>query len=278
MQLNPIRLHAHNPGPLTGSGTFTYLLIGADRTATLVDAGQGKPGHLDALAAALTAHAATLTRVLVTHAHGDHIAGAPHLAAAYPSAAFFKWAWPEQDLRYPAPWQPIHDGQAIDIGGATLVALHTPGHAPDHLAFWHARSGTVFVGDLVWPGGTVMIPPSHGGDLIQYLAALERLRALRPARLLPAHGEAIEQPDRWLARTIEHRLTREQQVLEASRVDTPRCRPSQNPSMMGWIRRSCRPRTRPCARTWTSSDARDGPSRPTVAGPADRRASWSYAA
>lgn len=215
MRFDPIRLHAHNPGPLTGSGSFTYLLVGADRTATLIDAGQGKPGHLGALASALTAHAATLTRVLVTHAHGDHIAGAPHLAAAHAAAAFFKWAWPEQDVRYPAPWQPIHDGQAIDIGGDTLVALHTPGHAPDHLAFWHARSGTAFVGDLVWPGGTVMIPPSRGGDLIQYLAALGRLRALRPARLLPAHGEAIEQPDRWLARTIEHRLAREQQVLEA---------------------------------------------------------------
>lgn len=214
MPLEPIRLHAHNPGPYTGAGNITYLLVGAGGAATLIDAGQGREPHLRDLAAALDEHRAWLARVLVTHAHSDHIEGAAPLAAAYPDARFMKRLWPGRDDRFPAPWVGIDDGQAIDVDGEQLVAIHTPGHAPDHLVFWHEASRTAFVGDLALLGGTVMIP-SRGGDLIEYLASIERLRALRPVRLLPAHGEPIDDAERFLARTVQRRLAREQHVLQA---------------------------------------------------------------
>jgi glyoxylase-like metal-dependent hydrolase (beta-lactamase superfamily II) len=96
-----------------------------------------------------------------------------------------------------------------------LQALHTPGHSPDHLAFWHQPSGTIFTGDLVVQGSSVMIHWSRGGDLAQYLASLERLLSLEPRRLLPAHGPAIDEPRTVLAGYLEHRRQRERQVLDA---------------------------------------------------------------
>jgi glyoxylase-like metal-dependent hydrolase (beta-lactamase superfamily II) len=83
------------------------------------------------------------------------------------------------------------------------------------MAFWHEASRTAFTGDLVVLGSSVMIHSSRGGDLAQYLASLERLRALSPSRLLPAHGPEIADPEALLRGYIEHRLLRERQVLDA---------------------------------------------------------------
>jgi glyoxylase-like metal-dependent hydrolase (beta-lactamase superfamily II) len=215
MSFDPIPLPAHNPGPMTGSGNVTYLIVGRDATATLIDAGQGIDTHLAEVAAVLDRHGARLTRVLVTHGHPDHASGARALAAAHPGAAFMKRPWPGQDDRYPVGWMPLADDHAIDAGGTILRVQHTPGHSPDHLAFWHEESRTIFAGDLVMPGGSVMIHASRGGDLGQYLRSLERVRALKPARLLPAHGGPVDDPEHLLAGTIEHRLSRERQVVAA---------------------------------------------------------------
>ena len=210
----PIVVPAHNPGPLTGDGNNTYLLTATTGAAVLIDAGQGRPEHLDLLGAHLRQRLARLERVLVTHAHSDHAMGATSIRDAHPHATFHKKAWPGQDERFPVDWQALHDGSRIELGGDSLVALHTPGHSPDHVAFWHERSGTLFAGDLVMATGSVMIP-SRGGDLGEYLVSLERIRALQPTRLLPAHGPAIHEPERFLRRSIEHRLVREGQVLTA---------------------------------------------------------------
>jgi glyoxylase-like metal-dependent hydrolase (beta-lactamase superfamily II) len=71
----------------------------------------------------------------------------------------------------------------------------------------------MFCGDLAQKGSTIYIPPNLQGDLLAYLASLERVLALRPARLLPAHGPVIADPDRLLRGYIEHRREREQQIL-----------------------------------------------------------------
>jgi glyoxylase-like metal-dependent hydrolase (beta-lactamase superfamily II) len=101
------------------------------------------------------------------------------------------------------------------VGGESLVALHTAGHSPDHVVFWHEGSRTAFTGDLVISGGSVMIDASRGGDLGSYLAALERLLALRPRMLLPAHGPEIRDPSTVLHEHLEHRRVRERQVIAA---------------------------------------------------------------
>jgi glyoxylase-like metal-dependent hydrolase (beta-lactamase superfamily II) len=214
----PILLTAHNPSPMTGAGNNTYLLAGEGGSAALVDAGVGEPAHLADLASALEAHHARLDLVLVTHGHRDHAAGAPAIARAHQSAIFAKSPWPDEDAQYGVPWRRLVDGDVVSAGGEPLTVMHTPGHSPDHLAFRHDGSRTVFVGDLVVLGSSVMIHWSRGGDLAQYLASLARLQALSPARLLPAHGPPIDDPQAVLASYIRHRLQREQQVVDALRA------------------------------------------------------------
>ena len=212
---SPIRIDANNPSPMTGAGNATYLLIATDLTATLIDAGVGNRDHLGTLNAHLHAAGARLTRVLVTHAHPDHASGAPAIAAAYPEASFFKWPWASEDAKHAVKWNYFREEIEFVLGSVVLKALHTPGHSPDHVAFWHEPTRTLFSGDLVVQASSVFIDTSRGGDLDEYLAALQRLIALRPVTLLPAHGPEIRDPEAVLARHLAHRMMRERQVLAA---------------------------------------------------------------
>src|SRR6478736_2492630 len=206
--MNPLRLHAANPGPMTGDGNWTYLIAGDE--PVLIDAGVGKPSHLEAIAAAVPAGPA---RVIVTHGHSDHVTGAPAIHERWPSAVFWKYPWPDRDPRM--PWSSLADGNVIATGAGELTVLHTPGHAPDHLTLWHPDSRTLFVGDMLVHGSSVVIPASGGGSLSAYLASLHRLRQLQPRRALPAHGPIIEDPITVIDQYLAHRALREQQVLEA---------------------------------------------------------------
>jgi endoribonuclease LACTB2 len=191
------------------------LLGGAE--PALIDAGVGDPAHLDAIAVALAG--ASLVRVIVTHAHSDHASGAGTIAARWPSARFLKMPWPERDGRYAVPWDAVAQGERVRAGDTALEVIHTPGHAPDHVALWHADSRTLFCGDLAARGTTVVIPGGRGGSVSEYLRSLERVLALEPAVLLPSHGPEIRGRDieRILRGYINHRHERERQVLDLLR-------------------------------------------------------------
>jgi glyoxylase-like metal-dependent hydrolase (beta-lactamase superfamily II) len=232
-------IHAFNPGPMTGDGNWTWLIAGA--VPTLIDAGTGDPRHVAAIEEALGG--AALAQVLVTHAHTDHASGAPALAARWPGARFLKMPWPGRDGKWPVAWRPLAGGDVVLAGDTSLTVVHTPGHAPDHLCFWHGETRALFSGDLAIKGTTVYIPADLLGDLVAYLASLERVIALAPARLLPAHGPVIEEPEKLLRIYIEHRLEREGQVLDALRAG------DEHPdAMVTRIYRGIRDSTRPMAR------------------------------
>ena len=220
--MKPRRLHAANPGPMTGEGNWTYLI--GDRNPVLIDAGVGHQSHLDAIAAAPRGP----SLVLVTHAHSDHISGAPAIKSRWPEARFMKFPWPIRpstslgaavsrvEPRDPdVGWTWLKDESIVDTDEGPLTVLHTPGHSPDHLTFWHAESRTLFVGDMLVQGSTVVIPASHGGSLAEYLRSLDRMLQLNPARALPAHGPAIDDPAAIIHKYIAHRAQRESEVLGA---------------------------------------------------------------
>lgn len=192
---------AGNASTWTGpTGNNTYLLPG--RIPALIDAGVGHPGHIDAIAAALDE--APLALVLITHAHIDHVAGVPAIRARWPNVEFRQFGSGDR---------PLSDGEVVPAGDEAIGVVHTPGHSPDHCCF--VRDEDVFCGDLLRVGGTVVVPASRGGDMRLYLESLQRVRELRPAKLLPAHGPIIEDAATMIDRYVEHRLSRERQILKA---------------------------------------------------------------
>jgi glyoxylase-like metal-dependent hydrolase (beta-lactamase superfamily II) len=211
--MKTIMLPAMNPGPMTGEGNRTWLIHGA-RTV-LVDAGVGEPRHLDALRQALRDTGSTLDMLVLTHAHSDHAGGAPVIQSQWPRTRVGKCPWPEFDGRYAVALEPLSDLQRIAAGDGELVVIHTPGHSPDHICLWHEASRTLFGGDLLIAGGTVVIPASRGGRLADYLRSLERVLALDPAVVLPAHGSPIDRPADLIRGNLAHRRRRETQVIEA---------------------------------------------------------------
>jgi glyoxylase-like metal-dependent hydrolase (beta-lactamase superfamily II) len=203
-----VPLHARNPSPWTGEGNNTYLVAG--RNPVLIDAGVGDPEHLADLESTL---GGATPHVVVTHGHVDHISGVTAIARRWPAARFSKLPWPEADAKYTVAWNQLDDGDLVRTGEAELLALRTPGHSPDHLAFFEASTRTLFCGDLLILGGTVVIPGTRGGDLLAYLASLDRITALSPRRALPSHGPPIEDVAGLVRAYRAHRAGRDEQIL-----------------------------------------------------------------
>ncbi|HEX5068641.1 MAG TPA: MBL fold metallo-hydrolase [Vicinamibacterales bacterium] len=203
----PLLIPAGNPGAMTGSGNNTWLLDGAE--PTLIDAGVGRADHVDAIASALGGRA--LVRVLITHGHPDHASGAPALRSRWPAVDVRQWP------------DALSEADAVRAGDAMLTVVHTPGHAADHVCFWDESSRDLYSGDMLVRGSTVMIPAGAGGGLRAYLASLERIAALAPARVLPGHGPVIDDPLQLIAQYIEHRRLRHRQVAAclAKGIDDP---------------------------------------------------------
>ena len=210
------RVTAPNPGMMTGPGTNTYI-VGTERLA-LIDPGPENDAHLKAMLAAVGDR---LRWILCTHTHIDHSPGARALKAAT-GAELIGMRVPQhgnQDATF-APDRVFEHGDVLDGGDFTLRAVHTPGHASNHLCYLLEGEKLLFTGDHIMQGSTVVISPPDG-DMIAYLNSLEALLALDIARIAPGHGHPIEEPHDEARRLIAHRLKREQKVVAAFSVSNP---------------------------------------------------------
>jgi glyoxylase-like metal-dependent hydrolase (beta-lactamase superfamily II) len=208
------RLTAPNPGLMTGPGTNTYLV--GEESVTVVDPGPDHPAHVRAIVRA--AGRRRIAWIVLTHTHPDHWPAARrllHLTDAQLAAAPGAPREDAFDLRRD---HVVRDAHPVGGGDGTLRAIHTPGHAPNHVCLVHRGSGSLVSGDHVLDGTTTVVSPSRGGDMDAYLRSLRRLRRLRSVRrILPAHGDVIADPHAKLTEYIEHRGLRERQILRLLR-------------------------------------------------------------
>jgi glyoxylase-like metal-dependent hydrolase (beta-lactamase superfamily II)/8-oxo-dGTP pyrophosphatase MutT (NUDIX family) len=225
-----LRITAPNAGPMTGPGTNTYL-VGAAGVAgegaddgpvgpvgpwTVIDPGPASEAHTRDLLAVLAQRGGAVARILVTHTHRDHSPGAAALALATGAPVWGRVAshpgW--QDSSFAPQHQPQH-GDRIHVGEAcTLRVIHTPGHASNHLCYLLEEEHTLFTGDHVMQGSTVVINPPDG-DMVAYMAALQALLDEDLHWLAPGHGFLVAEPHVVLRGLISHRLQREAKVVAA---------------------------------------------------------------
>ena len=222
-------LRAANPGPLTGTGTNTYII--GRSTVAVIDPGPDDPAHLAAILAALQPDE-RISHIFLTHTHEDHSGLVPALVAAtgaitcgfgpatagrstvmqkLAAAAGLQGGGEGIDLSF-APDLVLADGDVVMGHDWALRAIHTPGHAAGHLCFAHG--GQLFSGDHVMGWSSSLISPPDG-DMADYMRSLQRLASERWDMAFPGHGPQIDAPGPRIAALAAHRHAREAALLAA---------------------------------------------------------------
>lgn len=210
------RLLARNPSPYTYTGTQTYL-VGDEEAVIIVDPGPAIDEHVDAIIEAVAGR--EVAAISCTHTHRDHSpasrplkekCGAPIIGCAPLS---IEATGPRADASFDSEYAPdriLADGESLKAGSVEMSAVATPGHTSNHLCY--AAGGALLTGDHVmgW-STTVVVPPD--GDMEDYMASLEKLRARDDEVYYPAHGPQIDRPQRLVRHMIGHRLQREKQIM-----------------------------------------------------------------
>jgi len=201
-----LRILGGNPGKFSLQGTNTYLLgTGAQRL--LIDTGEGKLSWIAAIKKALEEEHASIASAIITHWHHDHQGGIEQLTEAWPGTKVYK--------NQPESGQlDIADRQKFEVEGATLTAIHSPGHTVDHMVFVLAEEDAMFTGDNVLGQGTTVFE-----DLATYLGSLEKMKHLFKGRAYPGHGPVLEDGPGKIAEYIRHRRQREEQVIQTMREE-----------------------------------------------------------
>ena len=235
------RIVAPNPSMMTGPGTNTYLFGGAE--IAVLDPGPVIDAHLDNL---IEKAAAPIRWIIATHTHPDHSPGVMPLAEKT-GAEILGMPPPEgfhQDLSF-TPTRTLRHADTLETNEFKLEAIHTPGHASNHLCFRHEGTDWIFTGDHVIDGSTVVINPPDG-NMKQYIDSLRRVKSYEPKKLAPGHGELIDDPAGVIDWIITHRLEREKKVLmtlkeqpeHTTRELVPHVYRDVDEKLYGWAERS----------------------------------------
>ncbi len=221
---NVTRVTAPNPGVMTGPGTNCYLVGDPNSGYIVIDPGPDEPEHQQRI---WRATGGDIRMIVCTHSHSDHSPGARPLQAlchgkppilGLPSAATARPA------SHFVPDRVLADGESISVAGGgathTLKAIHTPGHAANHVCLVLVEDGLLFSGDHILNGSTTVVDPPDG-DMTAYLDSLDRLSVecaeYGIAFILPAHGYVLGFAQQAIAMLKAHRLQREAKIVAAMR-------------------------------------------------------------
>ena len=211
-ELSPLvrRITAGNSSVFTGPGTNTYL-VGKEEI-TVIDPGPAMPEHIENIAKAC---GDDIKQILVTHTHPDHSPGAKllHQRTAAPVMGMYALHKQTQDKTFKAN-KVLEDGDEIREIEYTLKAIHTPGHASNHLCYLLEEEKMIFTGDHIMEGSTVVIGPPDG-NMKQYIESLEKLKQFDISMIAPGHGNLMKDPKSVVDWIVSHRMFREKKVVDA---------------------------------------------------------------
>lgn len=162
---------------------------------------------------------ATIEHLLITHYHLDHLGGVTYvlnmLKALDTKGSSTIWKLPRAledtkttDLETKVQWQVLKDKQIVEVEGAKICVEYTPGHTTDHACFMLENEKVLFSGDCVLGEGTTLFE-----DLYSYLTTLKKMLAMNPKMIYPGHGPVIKEPEIVINHYINHRLKRENEIL-----------------------------------------------------------------
>ena len=235
------RLLAPNPSPFTYTGTETYI-VGRGEVA-VIDPGPDLPDHVAAILAATEGE--RVSAIMCTHTHRDHSPASRTLKAAT-GAPIISCApltldddGPRADAAFDADYRPdrvLADGELVSGPGWTLEAVATPGHTSNHLCFALRESKALFSGDHIMGWSTTVVSPPDG-DMADYMASLDRLLGRDDRIYYPAHGDPVQEPQRFVRAVAAHRRQRERQILDLLEQEAQPI-----PAMVGRMYRGIDPR------------------------------------
>ena len=219
MSLSPLvaRVLAPNPSHFTYTGTQSYVV--GTRDVAIIDPGPADDVHLDALIAAIAGR--PVRAILCTHTHRDHSPAAAPLAERTGAPVIgcapltLDDDGPRADAAFDAAYRPddvLTDGALLTGDGWTLAIVATPGHTSNHLCYALREEQALFTGDHVMGWSTTIVSPPDG-DMAEYMRSMQKLLVRDDAVYYPAHGDAVEAPQRLVRGMMGHRKHREGQIL-----------------------------------------------------------------
>lgn len=208
--------------PTLPPASYTNAYVLGIEESVLVDPGSPHEQEIDRMHEAIVAlqkeENRSVEAIWLTHHHPDHVGGVRALRQrlGVPVCAHRETAAHLARMGIPVDRE-LEDNQVVVLGegdGFPIRVVHTPGHARGHLCFLEEKHGSMLVGDLIAGLGTIVIDPPEG-NMGDYLWSLRRIRDMNPRALFPAHGPISIDAVAKLEEYIQHRLWREERILEA---------------------------------------------------------------